>query len=126
MHPFYKTFFKTEISLLQQGFPNCMPRTPVCHEEAACERRGFKMYTYLPISGRVDKASATEAVDSDSIPGRVKPKTIKLEFTAFLLDVQQPKGLCEASAVCGRQVGRWQLDSKTERSLRCLLAKATW
>ena len=84
------------------------------------------MYTYLPISGRVDRASATEAVDSDSIPGRVKPKTIKLEFTAFLLDVQQPKGQCEASAVCGRQVGRWQLDSKTERSLRCLLAKATW
>ena len=31
-----------------------------------------------------------------------------------------------AFAVCGRQVGRWQLDSKTERSLRCLLAKATW
>ena len=28
--------------------------------------------------------------------------------------------------MCGRQVGRWQLDSKTERSLRCLLAKRTW
>ena len=74
----------------------------------------------------MDRASATEAVDTGSIPGRVKPKTIKLVFTAFLLDVQQSKGLCEASAVCGRQVGRWQLDLKTERSLRCLLAKATW
>ena len=68
-----------------------------------------------PISGRVDKASATEAVDTGSIPGRVKPKTIKLVFTAFLLDVQQSKGLCEASAVCGRQVGRWAGGSLTRR-----------
>ena len=30
-----------------------------------------------PISGRVDRASATEAVDSGSIPGRVKPKNYK-------------------------------------------------
>ena len=77
-------------------------------------------------SGTDLRASATEAVDTGSIPGRVKPKTVKLVFTAFLLDVQQSKGLCESSAVCGRQVSRWQLDSKTERSLRCLPAKATW
>ena len=32
---------------------------------------------------------------------------------------------CETSTVCGKQVGRRKLDSKTERSLRCLLAKAT-
>ena len=50
----------------------------------------------------------------------------KLVFTASVLGVQQFRGQCEASAVCGRQVGRWQLDSKTERSLRCLLAKASW
>ena len=31
-----------------------------------------------PISGRVDRVSATEAVDPGSIPGRVKPKTIKI------------------------------------------------
>ena len=30
------------------------------------------------ISGRVERASATEAVDSGSIPGRVKPKTLKI------------------------------------------------
>ena len=30
----------------------------------------------LPISGRVDGASATETVDLGLIPGRVKPKTI--------------------------------------------------
>ena len=29
-------------------------------------------------NGRVDRASATETVDSGSIPGRVKPKTIKV------------------------------------------------
>ena len=55
-------------------------------------------------SGTDFRASATEAVDTGSIPGRVKPKTVKLVFTAFLLDVQQSKGLCESSAVCGRQV----------------------
>ena len=33
-------------------------------------------------------------------------------LTVSLLDVQQLKGQCEASAVCGRQVSRWQLDSK--------------
>ena len=47
-------------------------------------------------------------------------------FTASLLEVQQLKGQCEAFILCGRQVGRRQLDSKTERSLRYLLAKATW
>ena len=51
------------------------------------------------MSGRVDRASATEAVDKGSIPGRVKPTCV---------------------------VDRWQLDSKTQRSLRCLLAKAIW
>ena len=37
----------------------------------------------MPISGRVDRASATEAVDSGSIPGRVKPKTIKIGIHSF-------------------------------------------
>ena len=36
-----------------------------------------------PISGRVDRKSATEAVDSGSIPGRVKPKTIKIGIHSF-------------------------------------------
>ena len=58
----------------------------------------------------MDRASATEAVDLGSIPGRVKPKTIKVVFTASLLDVQQLKEQCEASSVCGRQVGRWLLE----------------
>ena len=38
---------------------------------------------YLPISGRVDRASATEAVDTGSISGRVKPKTIKIGIHSF-------------------------------------------
>ena len=37
-----------------------------------------------PISGRVDRASATEAVDSSSIPGQVKTKTIKIGIHSFL------------------------------------------
>ena len=67
-----------------------------------------------PISGRVDRASATQTKDLASIPGWVKPKTIKMVFTASLLDVQRLKGQYEASSVCGRQVGRWQFVSKTE------------
>ena len=38
----------------------------------------------IPISGRVDRASATETVDSGSILGRVKPKTIKIGIQSFL------------------------------------------
>ena len=55
----------------------------------------------------MDKESATEAVDSDLIPGRVKPKTTKIGIYSFLLDVQQLKGQCEISTVCGRQVAAW-------------------
>ena len=36
--------------------------------------------------GRMVKASASGAVDSDLIPSRVKPMTLKLVFTASLLD----------------------------------------
>ena len=35
------------------------------------------------------------------------------------------KGQFEASTGCGRQVNRWQLDSKTKKSLCCLLTKST-
>ena len=38
--------------------------------------------------GRVVRASASEAVDSGSIPSRVKPMTMKLVITAPLLDAQ--------------------------------------
>ena len=75
----------------------------------------------------MDWASSTEALDSGSKAGRVKPKTIKTgihSFPAWCSAII--KGQSEACAVYGRQVGRWQLDSKTERFFRCLLAKATW
>ena len=36
-----------------------------------------------PISGRVDRASATEMVDSGSIPSRVKSKTITIGIHSF-------------------------------------------
>ena len=42
-----------------------------------------KTVTILCISGRVDKASATETVDSGSIPDRVKLKTIKIGIHSF-------------------------------------------
>ena len=36
-----------------------------------------------PISGRVDRVSATEMVNLDSIPDRVKPKSIKIGIHSF-------------------------------------------
>ena len=50
---------------------------------------------------RMDRASATKTVDSGSIPGQVKAKLV---FITSLLDVQQLKGECEASTLCGKQV----------------------
>ena len=38
--------------------------------------------------GRVVRTSASGAADLDLIPSRVKPTTLKLVFTASLLDVQ--------------------------------------
>ena len=78
------------------------------------------------LGGGVGRASATETVDSGSIPGPVKSKIINIVFTASLLDTQQLKGQCEAFTVCGIQKGMWQLDSKAKRSICCLLIKATW
>ena len=40
-------------------------------------------HSLYSISGRVDRASATETVDLGSIPGRVKPKTIKIGIHSF-------------------------------------------
>ena len=54
----------------------------------------------------MDKASAVEIINSGSIRGQFKTKTIKVVFTASLLYVQHLTGLCNASAVCGTQIGR--------------------
>ena len=50
---------------------------------SVCKGNKFICDVFYPISGRVDRASATEAVDSGSIPGRVKPKTIKIGIHSF-------------------------------------------
>ena len=42
------------------------------------------------------------------------------------LTFSKKKRQYKVSNLCNRQVDRWQLDSKTEGSLRCHLAKATW
>ena len=76
-----------------------------------------------PIRGWVDKASATETVDLGLIPRRIKPLTGKIGIHSFPAWRSATKGTVWNLLVCGRQVGRWQLDSKTERSLRCLLTK---
>ena len=52
------------------------------------------MYTTVPATvgsydGRVVRASASGAVDSGLILSLAKPITLKLEFTAFLLNAQQ-------------------------------------
>ena len=40
-------------------------------------------HCYASISGRVGRASATDAVDASSISGGVKPKTIKIGIHSF-------------------------------------------
>ena len=61
----------------------------------------------------------------DSRPGQTSDyKNWYLQLSC--LKLSNKEGQCEASTVCGRQVGRRQLDLKTERSLRCLLVKVTW
>ena len=42
-----------------------------------------KIILIKPITVRVDRASVTEAVDFGSIPGWVKPKTIKIGIHSF-------------------------------------------
>ena len=37
---------------------------------------------------RVNRASASEAVDSGLIPNVIRPMTLRVVFTAFLLDIQ--------------------------------------
>ena len=82
------------------------------------------IHYFKSIDGWVDKVSVTEKVVLDSIPSRVKPKTVNLVFTAFSLCVQLWKILHDASTVCCI-VDRKEADSETERFFLCLLAKAT-
>ena len=64
----------------------------------------------LLISGRVDRASATETVNSGSIPGRVKPKTINIGIHSLSAWRSTIKKDSVKPPPCGRQMGRWQLD----------------
>ena len=56
-----------------------------------------KLFKYKPVGivgihssdGREVRTSASESVDLGLIPSRVKPMTLKLVFTASLLDAQQ-------------------------------------
>ena len=54
------------------------PRSTDCKADALTT-----IPSLLPISDRVERASVTEAVDSGSIPGRVKPKTINIGIHNF-------------------------------------------
>ena len=47
------------------------------------------------VGGRVNRASVTETVDSGSIPGRVKSKTIKIGICSFPAWRLPIKGQCE-------------------------------
>ena len=65
----------------------------------------------------MDKASATEIVNVVRFPvGSNQRLQKKLAFTAFLLDVQLLKRLCEASTVSGTQVAAY-LDGRKVSSL---------
>ena len=55
--------------------------------------------TFNSSDDRVVRASASGAVDSGLIPSRVIPVTLKLAFTAFLLDVQHYRDSVENKTV---------------------------
>ena len=74
-------------------------------------------HIFVLISGRVDRPSATETVDPGSIPGWFKSKTVKISAHSFPASTFTKMGQCEASTVCGRQVGRWQLCSEDRKIL---------
>ena len=59
---------------------------------------------------RVDRASATETVDSGSTPGCGQTKHYKIGIYSFTFS--NKKGQREASTMCGRQVAAWLEDQK--------------
>ena len=62
----------------------------------------------------MDRVSATETVDLGSISGRVKLKIIKIGIHSFHAWRSAMKWQCEASSVCGRQVGTEQVEAWLE------------
>ena len=69
---------KSQQAWFPEGAASGRPNSARPKSQAAQHR-----YKIKPISGRVDRASATEAVDLGSIPGRVIPKTIKIGIHSF-------------------------------------------
>ena len=85
----------------------------------------LRMCTTVQDSIRVIAASATKTLGSGSIPGRVKTKTIKSRYSllpCMMFSIKRDK-VKHSSSVVDKWAAR-QLDSKTEKSLYCLLAKA--
>ena len=56
---------------------------PLFHQQLWEFRIWLRVGVHQNLSGRVDRASATETIDSGSITGRVKPKTIKTGIHSF-------------------------------------------
>ena len=58
----------------------------------------------------MDRASTTETVDTDSIPGWVKSKTVKIGIHSFPVRRLAVKGTVWSLHRVPRVVCRWQLD----------------
>ena len=77
-------------------------------------------------SSGLKRVSATGTVYRGSIPGTVETKANTIKSDIQSLSTRRlaiKKGIVNPAP---RLNDRWQFDSKTERSLRCLLVKATW
>ena len=81
------------------GFPNCRQwhrgNELVCTQDKGLVLIKFTLKTifrfpfvFIPISGQVDRVTATETVALGLISSRINPKTRKKIFTAFLLDCE--------------------------------------
>ena len=119
--PFFLFFWSSPIFGTKKGATTKSRTGATIFSNASALKQCVVMYILVclreriqPISGRVNRASATETVDSRSIPGQLKPKTIKIDINSFPLGRSAIKG-----------TDRWQRDSKTKGPLRCLLNKVT-
>ena len=84
---------------------------------------GLCALNFVPISGRVYRASAFETVDLGSIHGRVKPKTIKIGIHSFPVWLSALKGTVwslHRVLYTGGQVAAW-LDRKVPSLSPCVI-----
>ena len=74
---------KLNVTFSSQSFGIFLQLHPLCRFKISLVQFSLKTQPQKTIRGRVNRAFATEALDSDLIPDRVKPKTINIGVHSF-------------------------------------------